>query len=115
MELPDLEAWLGVKAVFVKAGIAGSIVGAVVQRVADWREAMARGVAGVGCAAYISPLIATKAGITDIESIGALAFCIGLSGMGLATWIIAQMKDPWRVIRAWRGSDSADDKPGDRP
>jgi hypothetical protein len=42
MDMPDLEALLGVKAVFVKAGTAGAIVGAVIQKVPDWREAVAR-------------------------------------------------------------------------
>lgn len=114
MDMPDLEQLLGVKAIFVKAGLAGSIVGAVVQRVADWREAIARGVAGVCCAAYLTPMPVRFFSVTDTADIGAIAFCVGMGGMGLAAWIIAQMKDPWRVIRVWMTKTVPEaDKPGD--
>lgn len=132
MELPDLETFLGVKAVFIKSGIAGSIVGAVVQKVADWREAIARGFAGAGCAFYLTPLPVRWLGIAqdDTSTIGAMAFCMGLGGMGLATAIILLLKDPMRIYRVWRNlpepaaaagssddrsAGAADGRGGDRP
>lgn len=117
MELPDLEQLLGVKSIFVKAGLAGAIVGAVVQKVPDWREALARGVAGVGCAAYLTPMPVRWLGVTDTSDIGALAFCMGLGGMGLATAIIALLRDPMRLYRMWRNlpDPTSADRPGDRP
>ncbi len=94
MDMPDLESLLGVKAIFVKAGTAGAIVGAVVQRVPDWREALARGVAGWCCAAYLTPLPVRWLGVVDDADKGAMAFCICMGGMGLATAIIVLLKDP---------------------
>lgn len=97
--MPDIEALLGVKAIFVKAGTAGAIVGAVVQKVADWREAVARGIAGWCCAAYLTPLPVRWLGVTDDADRGAMAFCMGMGGMALAMAIIGYMKDP---IGSWQ-------------
>lgn len=107
INLPNLEDLFGVKAIFVKAGTAGSIVGAVVQRVPDWREGITRIVAGFCCAAYLTPLPVRWLGVDDDASKGAMAFCVGLGGMGLAIAIIALLKDPlasWQRYRNGGGS-----------
>ena len=103
MDMPDLESWLGVKASLVKPGIAGAIAGAVVQRVADWREAVARGVAGVCCAAYLTPAVARWCGLTNIDDLGALAFGMGVGGMWLVAQIIKWSKDLPAAWERFRG------------
>lgn len=105
-DLPDLEALFGVKAVFIKAGIAGAVVGAVVQRVKDWREAIGRAVAGIGCAAYLTPFVARKLGVDQIDDIAAMAFAMGLGGMWIAAALIAAAKDPWGTLDRLRGRQS---------
>lgn len=107
MELPDLESALGVKSVFVKAGIAGAIAGAVVQRVVDWREAIARGVAGICCAAYLTPTCARLIGLKEIDDLGALAFAMGIGGMWVVAQIIQAAKNlpaAWERFRGIKGS-----------
>jgi hypothetical protein len=106
MDLPDLEALFGVKAVFIKAGSAGAVVGAVAQRVRDWREAIGRGIAGIGCAAYLAPAAARKIGIEQVDDVAAMAFVMGLGGMWLAAAIIAAAKDPWGTWDRFRGKNA---------
>ena len=105
-DLPDLETLFGVKAVFIKAGIAGAVVGAVVQRVKDWREAIGRTVAGIGCAAYLTPFVARKIGVEQTDDFAAMAFAMGLGGMWVAAAIIAAAKDPWGTWDRFRGRNT---------
>lgn len=111
MELPDIETVLGVKAIFVKAGTAGAIVGAVIQKVSDWKEAITRAIAGWGCAAYLTPLAARWLGVVDDVDKGAMAFCFGLGGMGLAFAIIAILKDPLGSWQRFRGQGGGGGSP----
>jgi hypothetical protein len=106
MDLPDLEQLFGVKAVFVKAGSAGAVVAAVVQRVEDWKEALARGIAGIGCAAYLTPFVARKMNVEQLDDLGALAFVMGMGGMWLAAAIIKACKDPWGTWDRFRGRNT---------
>lgn len=110
MELPDLEQLFGVKAIFVKAGFAGTIAGAVVQRVVDWREAVARGCAGLGCAAYLTPVVARRLGLTEMDDIGAVAFAMGIGGMWFVALIIRVAKDPVAAWEKFRGIKREEEK-----
>lgn len=106
INLPDMADLLGVKPIFLKAGTAGAIVGAVVQRAPDWREAIARGITGFLCAAYFTPVPVHLLGADDDATKGAMAFCVGLGGMGLATAIMMLLKDPLKSYQRWKSGGS---------
>ena len=85
------------------AGAAGAVLGWLSAPGGTLRVQLFNLGAGLGCAIFLAPYLAERAGIESQAGQMAFAFCLGLIGMNLLPTLSAAVKrGDWRDLVPWK-------------